>query len=127
MPPSRTKRQKTSAETTSERATETKTTTRDGTDASRGKMMTTGTETGGGDSKASSEATTMRVNADAEQSYDDLTGAALTGIEAHAIEAEAELKTARERAASAQTTPTKEGGGEGAGEPTRGVAPRGRL
>ena len=65
--------------------------------------MTTGTETGGGDSKASSEATTMRVNADAEQSYDDLTGAALTGIEAHAIEAEAELKTARERAASAQT------------------------
>lgn len=55
----------------------------------------------------------MRVNADAEQSYDDLTGAALTGIEAHAIEAEAELKTAREKASSAQTTPTKEGGGNG--------------
>ena len=93
MPPSRTKRQKTSAETTAETKTDEARTTRDGTDASRGKMMTTGTETGGGDSKASSEATTMRVNADAEQSYDDLTGAALTGIEAHAIEAEAELKT----------------------------------
>ena len=126
MAPSRTKRQKTTAETTSGTKTEEARPTRDGTDGSRGKTMTNGTETGGGDSKASSEATTMRVNAEAEQSYDDLTGAALTGIEAHAIEAEAELKTARERAASAQTTPTKEGGGDGAGEP-RGVSPEGEV
>ena len=126
MAPSRTKRQKTTVETTSGTKTDEARPTRDGTDGSRGKTMTNGTETGGGDSKASSEATTMRVNAEAEQSYDDLTGAALTGIEAHAIEAEAELKTARERAASAQTTPTKEGAGTVRGS-RAWCRPRGRL
>ena len=109
MPPKSGKRQKTAGGGAS---VETGVTTTTGEDVDDAKKMTTTTTDV--DSKASSEATTMRVNADAEQSYDDLTGAALTGIEAHAIEAEAELKTAREKAASsAQTTPTKEGGGNG--------------
>ena len=40
--------------------------------------------------------TKMVVNADAEESYDDLQGAALTGLDDHAIAAEAELAAARE-------------------------------
>ena len=126
MAPSRTKRQKTTVETTSGTKTDEARPTRDGTDGSRGKTMTNGTETGGGDSKASSEATTMRVNAEAEQSYDDLTGAALTGIEAHAIEAEAELKTAREARGERADDADQGGGGDGAGEP-RVVSPERRL
>jgi len=110
MPPKSGKRQKTTGGGASvETGVTTTTTTGQDVDDAKKTMTTTDV-----DSKTSSEATTMRVNADAEQSYDDLTGAALTGIEAHAIEAEAELKTAREKAASsAQTTPTKEGGGNG--------------
>ena len=43
------------------------------------------------DSKASSVTGLGNANASAETSYDDLTGAAMTGLDAHAIEAEAEL------------------------------------
>jgi len=43
------------------------------------------------DSKASSFTGLGNANASAETSYDDLTGAAMTGLDAHAIEAEAEL------------------------------------
>ena len=60
----------------------------------------------------------MRVNADAEESYDDLTASALTGIEAHAIEAEAELQKAR------VASPSGKDGGKGASEDASGAGER---
>ena len=62
-----------------------------GTDAADGKKKKNASEDVAEDSKASSVTGLETANASAEASYDDLTGAAMTGLDAHAIEAEAEL------------------------------------
>jgi ATP-dependent DNA helicase len=80
----------------------------------REKMMTT-TERDGDDDDGAGGGL-VRVNADAEESYDDLTASALTGIEAHAIEAEAELQKAR------VASPSGKGGGKGASEDASAAA-----
>ena len=84
-----------------------------GSDA-REKMMTTTARDG--DDDEGDAGGLVRVNADAEESYDDLTASALTGIEAHAIEAEAELQKAR------VASPSGKGGGKGASEDASAAA-----